>query len=138
MRTTLATFSPSLHLSRSSSTPLSTIRNASLQVQVKQLLYTQVILQYLRIDQVFPAAHWELQLINDCSLHRVPSLVAEYAFERMLSEPENLVADVRGLCSVLAQSSEFVNLDALSEFSDVVEGLCVGKGRGIEGRREGT
>lgn len=48
------------------------------------------------------------------------------------------MADVRGLCSVLAQSSEFVNLDALSEFSDVVEGLCVGKGRGIEGRREGT
>ena len=48
------------------------------------------------------------------------------------------MGDVRRLCSCLSQSSEIVNLDALSEFSDVVEGLCVGKGRGIKGRKERT
>ena len=138
MKITRAIFSPSLLLFRIPFFFSSTSRNASLQVQVKQMIYTQVIMQYLRIDQVFPAAQWELQLIGDCSLHHVSSLVAEYAFERMIGEPENLVGDVRRLCSCLSQSSEIVNLDALGEFSDVVEGLCVGKGRGIEGRKERT
>ena len=89
-------------------------------------------MEYLQISQVFTAAQWEIQLINDCSLHDYRSIVADYAFERIINDPENLVQDVRSVCSLLSQSSEIVNLDVLREFSDIVEGLCVVSAIGSE------
>lgn len=121
-----------LSLASSLSSPFAsplTRSSTALQLQVKQLLYRQVVAQYLQASQVFLAAQWELQLVRDCSLRQVRSLVAEYAFERLLAEPEGLVKDVRSVCALLAQSAELTNLDALSEFADLVEGFCVASDR---------